>query len=100
MAAELARARGRTTTEHLLHDTLPVMTEELHLDAIRPQELQGKQLRPDGSFEPMYTAIASGPEVSRYLVHALDEAIGLLREVQSAAPAQLRPRIDRFLDTV
>jgi hypothetical protein len=77
-----------------------VPSDDLHLDAIRAQRLPGAQLGPDGSFVPIFTAVSVGPEVSHYLVDAIDEAIALLREARPTAPPDLQVRIDGFVKTV
>jgi hypothetical protein len=77
-----------------------VISDGLRLDAIRPQRLPGARMKPDGSFDPIFTAVAAGPEVSQYLIDALDEAIALLREALPTAPADLQPRIEGFIKTV
>ena len=52
---------------------------KLSLEVIRGRGLPGVGTAPGDGPVPLYTSAATGPEVTHYLVTALDEAIGLLR---------------------
>lgn len=74
--------------------------EELKLEAIRGKRVAGVQTGPGGTIAPIYTTAATGPEVTHYLVEAVDSAIVLLREARSAVTPDLQRRIDEFIDRV
>lgn len=73
---------------------------ELKLEAIRGRRVPGVQTGPGGTILPIYTTAATGPEVTHYLVEAVDSAIALLRQARSAVDPDLQHRIDEFMDRV
>jgi hypothetical protein len=74
--------------------------EELNLEAIRGRRVPGVQTGPGGTIVPLYTTAATGPEVTHYLVEALDRAVALLREARATSTADLQHRIDTFIEHV
>lgn len=74
--------------------------DELNLEAIRGRRVPGVQTGPGGTIVPLYTTAAAGPEVTHYLVEALDRAVALLRDVRAMAAADLQRRIDEFIEHV
>lgn len=74
--------------------------DELNLEAIRGKRIPGVQTGPGGTIVPLYTTAATGPEVTHYLVEAIDAAIVLLREARSAVTPDLQRRIDEYIDRV
>jgi hypothetical protein len=52
---------------------------------------------PDGSIHALYTTAATGPEVTHYLVEAVDRAGHLPREARNRVDVDLQRRIDDFV---
>jgi hypothetical protein len=94
IASESADRRVRPPEE------CDVGPDELKLEAIRGNIIPGVQTGPGGTIVPIYTTAATGPEVTHYLVEAVDSAISLLREARSAVSPDLQRRIDDFIDRV
>jgi hypothetical protein len=49
---------------------------------------------------PLYTSAATGPEVTHYLVSALDGAIELLRRARVTATSEMQTDIDNYIGRV
>lgn len=73
---------------------------EVNLESIRSRRLPGVQSGPGGTIQPIYTTAATGPEVTHYLVEAVDAAILLLQDAKQFADVDLQRRIDEFIDKV
>jgi hypothetical protein len=71
---------------------------ELSLENIRARRLPGVGTGPGGSIVPIYTTEATGPEVTQYLVTAVDKAIELLRRARSSAAPELQAEIDGYIE--
>lgn len=72
----------------------------LTLGGIRGRRLPGVATGPGGQITPIYSVDACDPEVTHYLIGALDEALALLDEARSAVDPGLRARIDGFKSRV
>lgn len=83
-----------------LAEECSVGPDELKLEAIRGKRIPGVQTGPGGTIVPIYTTAATGPEVTHYLVEAVDSAIDLLREARSAVIPDLQHRIDEYINRV
>jgi len=69
---------------------------KLTLTTIRGRRIPGAGTGSDGEIIPLYTTDAASPEVTHYLVTALDEALALLEEAREVVDPALRGRIDEF----
>jgi hypothetical protein len=72
----------------------------LSLDSIRAGRLPGVGTGPAGEVVPLYTSAATGPEVTHYLVSALDGAIELLRRARVTATSEMQADIDNYIGRV
>lgn len=72
----------------------------LSLEAIRGKRLPGVGTGPAGEVVPLYTSAATGPEVTHYLVSALEEAIDLLRRARSTATSEMQAEIENYIGRV
>lgn len=72
----------------------------LSLNTIRSKRLPGVATGPAGEVVPLYTSAAMGPEVTHYLVTALDEAIELLRRARATTTAEMQDAIDSYIGRV
>ncbi len=75
-------------------------SERLSLNTIRRRRLPGVGTGPGGEMVPLYTSAATGPEVTHYLVSALDEAMELLRRARVTASAEMQADIDNYIGRV
>jgi hypothetical protein len=72
----------------------------LSLNMIRSKRVPGVGTGPGGEVVPLYTSAAVGPEVTHYLVTALDDAIKLLRQARATATSEIRAEIDNYIGRV
>jgi len=72
----------------------------LSLNTIRGRRIPGVGTGPAGEVRPLYTSAATGPEVTHYLVTALDEAIELLRQARATATSEIQADIDSYIGRV
>lgn len=72
----------------------------LSLNTIRGRRLPGVGTGPGGEVVPLYTSAATGPEVTHYLVAALDEAIALLQRARTTATSEMQADIDNYIGRV
>ena len=72
----------------------------LSLDSIRAGRLPGAGTGPAAEVVPLYTSAATGPEVTHYLVSALDRAIELLRRARVTATSEMKADIDNYIGRV
>lgn len=72
----------------------------LSLNTIRGRRIPGVGTGPAGEVRPLYTSAATGPEVTHYLVTALDEAIELLRQARATATSDIQADIDSYIGRV
>jgi hypothetical protein len=72
----------------------------LSLNMIRGGRMPGVGTGPGGEVVPLYTSAAVGPDVTHYLVTALDDAIELLRQARATATSEIRAEIDNYIGRV
>lgn len=72
----------------------------LSLNTIRGRRIPGVGTSPAGEVRPLYTSAGTGPEVTHYLVSALDEAIELLRRARGTATSEMQAEIDDYIERV
>jgi hypothetical protein len=73
---------------------------KMSLEKIRHGRLPGVGTGPDGSVVPIYTTEATGPDVTEYLVSALEQPVSLLRRVRVSAEPPMQTEIDDFIGRV
>ncbi len=61
----------------------------LSLNMIRSKRVPGVGTGPGREVVPLYTSAAVGPEVTHYLLTALDDAIRLLRQARATATSEI-----------